>query len=380
MSNYETKEIDYIINTHTIQGKENIKFSVFISHSSRDKALTRDLKKAIEKSKADGKLHNALIAEDFIENGSNFHESIKQHLHCHAGIVIISKNALKSNWVGYECGYFDGYGIPVIIWDPRNVLSFDKLNNNFLNVYLLQHMPSVRTVEEVIDELDKISIYSNMFKHDTSKFTKGDFDKILQSNVETVIVDVMSDKLIEHKSMFERCKLSTLVVNFGMFYNKQKDNDDVCPCVSNKKLVNQACHHTGKKCAMSSSSERCDEKLPDCIILNHVIQNGKFVDHNEKGMGGEQNKNSAMLQFYVPVHKEYGTEFKFIIDAPNPTVHKEMVEICKSLNFNPTVSDTMDNLRIYLSLNQEKDQGFFRLNDGQYYNNFLCPHAAMEKR
>ena len=326
-------------------------------------------------------MHKALVAEDFIGNGKKFHEAIKDHLHCHAGVIILSQNALASNWVGYECGYFDGMGLPVIIWDPQDVLSYAKPSSNFLNVYLLQHMAkAVKTSAEVINELNKISIYADMFKYSTSRFEKKDFDSIVKTKVETAIVNIISKNLEEHKELFERCTLSTLVVNFGMFYCNQKSDNDVCPCVSRKPLINQICHHTGKKCAMISSPEKNDEKLPDCIILNHVIKNGKFVDRTEETIKNKKKITPAMLQFYVPVHKEYGTEFKFIIDAPNPMIHEEIREKCKELGFNPTTSDTMDNLRIYLSLDDAPDQGFFRLNDGQYYNNFLCPHAAMEKR
>ena len=371
MSNYE-------ITTHTIKENNTIRFGVFISHSTQDTKHKEDIEEKIKSSK----LHKALIAEKFISDGKDFHKSIKEHLHCHAGVIIVSENALASNWVSYECGYFDGEGIPVILWDPENALSYTNPSSNLLNVYLLQHMTEVvRTVEEVIERLDKISIYANMFKYSTNKFQKSDFDKIIQSKVDTAIVNIMCDDLMKHKSLFERCKLSTLVVNFGMFYNNQKNGlEDECLCVSDKPLFDRVCHHTGKQCALISSPQRCDEKLPDCIILNHVIPNGKFVDENEKETGKDKASAPAMLQFFVPVHREYGTEFKFIIDAPNPTIHEEIRKKCLEFGFNPTVSDTMDNLRIYLSLDDAPDQGFFRLNDGQYYNNFLCPHAAMEKR
>jgi len=335
----------------------------------------------ITENKKNGNMHKALVAEDFIGNGKKFHKVIEDHLHCHAGVIILSKNALASNWVGYECGYFDGMGLPVIIWDPQDVLSYAKPSSNFLNVYLLQHMTrAVKTVDEVISELNKISIYADMFKYSTSRFKKENFDSIVKTKVETAIVNIISKDLEEYKELFERCKLSTLVVNFGMFYSGQKKDNDVCPCVSQKPLVNQNCHHTGKKCAMISSPERNDEKLPDCIILNHVIQNGKFVDRTETQINNKKIINHAMLQFYVPVHKEYGTEFKFIIDAPNPMIHEEIRIACKKLGFHPTTSDTMDNLRTYLSLDDSESQGFFRLKDGQYYNNFLCPQAAMKNR
>jgi hypothetical protein len=155
-----------------------------------------------------------------------------------------------------------------------------------------------------------------------------------------------------------------------MFYKDQKVEN----C---NKLENGICKISKKHCAMISSPEVDKDKIPSCIILNHVLPSGKFVDSytNDKGI-----TFPAKLQFFLPVHMDYGTEFKFIIDAPNPAVHKEMQELCDELGFHPTVSDSMDNLRIYLSLDKNESEGFFKIDDGRYNNNFLCPLATEQER
>ena len=369
------EEKHFTISTHPIDETEKTQFGIFISHSSKDTGHITELEEQLKKHN----LHNDLIAEKFISSGENFHKKIVECLHCYAGVIILTKNALESNWVGYECGYFDGLNMPVLVWDRDNVLSFNNINKNFLNVYLLQHLPSVRTAEEVAKWIEQISIYSNIFKNETDFLKKKAFDEIIKNKIETVIVDISSPELQNKKDLFDRCSLSTLVVNFGMFYSQQIQNG-CCVCAG-EKLKNEKCIYKSNpnRCALIHHPDEQEDKLPDCVILNHVIRNGKYFDAKDKYHNGSAT-DSAMLSFYVPVHKYYGTEFKFIIDAPNAQTHKEIFNLCLKLGFNPTISDTLNSLRIYLSLKSEEAEGLLQLQDGLYYNNFLCPHSTKRIR
>ena len=234
------------IRTHAITDDEKIRLGIFISHSSKDKSRLEEIENAINSMK----LQSGLVAEKFIKTGKDFHEEIKKNLHCHAGVVILTQRALDSNWVSYECGYLDGLEKPIIIWDPDDVMSHKKLNNSFLNVHLLHHMPSVKTVEEVTERLKSISIYSSMYKHVANSFSREDFDKMLNEKVDTAIVEISFDeddtkrarRFERSKELFERCTLSTLIVNFGMFYNDQKVEN----C---NKLENGICKISKKHCS-----------------------------------------------------------------------------------------------------------------------------------
>ena len=364
------------IRTHPITESEKIQFGTFISHSSADTDLKNELEVAIREAGLD----TDLFSENFIVGGDDFHEKIIKCIHCNAGVIILSENSLRSNWVGYECGYFDGLGLPVAIWDKYNLLSFEKLDENFLNVYLLNHTPTYRTADEIANWMKMQTVYPNMFNFETDDFTKEQFYQMINEKVETVIVHIQNDIFRKKKDLLSKCSLGTLIINFGMFYDGQTKGES-CKCSSKINLTNSKCIYNDidnpYPCALINTSNK--EKLKECMILNHILMNGRCYNAVYKSFDGTE-EEIPTLSFYVPVHKHYGTEFKFIIDAPNAEIQKEVFSLCEELGLNPTVSDTLNNLRIYLSLDPSTKNGLFRLNDDHYYNNFLCPHSTHNSR
>ena len=359
-------------------------FGIFISHSSADGRRLDELAKKM--SLPEHKL-NPIFDREFLKGGDYFHKKIKQCINCYAGVVIISKKALRSDWVSYECGYFAGLGMPVVLWDPDNVLSLRSVDNDLLNVHLSQYLPAVRTSDEVVRRLKTMSVYSGIFKNECRDFKRADFDRMLAERVSTVMVRLSSDMLNEKKELFRECKLGTLVVNFGMFYEKQSDGEhcwakrlmqadgsyslDEAPV-----LKGRACPVSGQKCAMYSTREVQPDKR-ECIILNHVMHNGRYFAAGESYHDGTPVKEGT-LSFYVPVHKVYGTEFKFIVDAPDNQRHHELLRLFERMGLNPSVSDSMNGWRIYLSIPEVPTHGFFKLKH-DYDNNFLCPRATVEE-
>ena len=161
-----------------------------------------------------------------------------------------------------------------------------------------------------------------------------------------------------------------------MFYSDNSDGKQ-CLAMRNKpELTDRICPISGEECALYDTKELDSHNL-ECVLLNCVFENGRFHRKGSIGPEGEVVQH-GYLSFYVPVHKSFGTEFKFIIDAPNNTQHYKLIELFESVGMNPSVSASLYGRRIYLSLPERPRQGFFRLIH-QFSNNFLCPYSTREK-
>ena len=356
-------------------------FGVFISHSSGDNEYLFELAKKMSLPENG---MNPIYDESFIHGGEDFHAKIRKCINCYVGVVIVSKNALGSDWVSYECGFFKTLGMPVIIWDPNDVFSMNMVDSDLLNAHLIQYLPAYRTADEVIEALKKISVFSDIFNNEFRGFNKSDFRQMLHDKVSTVMVNITSDALDDKADLFSECMLGTLVVNFGMFYSGQGDGEHcwasrrrdasgVYTLKDAKPLENHTCKISGGTCTMFSS-DKLQHGKQECVILNHVMSNGRYFKKDEIYYNSER-LEKGRLSFYVPVHKLYGTEFKFIVDAPSNKKHHELLRLFENMGLNPTVSGSLNGWRIYLSLPEAPAQGLFRL-DHMYSNNFLCPRSA----
>lgn len=372
-------------------------FGIFISHSSADNAYVKEL---------DTKMRAVSIHPiqdgDFIHGGQNFHDRIRECIKCYGCVVIVTENSLASDWVHYECGYFSQSGNRVVLWDPKDILSLrpaekKKLLNilapqkgpsveGLLNFHLTQYLPVCHTADEVVKELQKLSPYADLYTEACQSYSIREFQEDLQKNVATTMVYLNSPLLAGKKDLFKECKLSTLVVNFGMYYPDQADGvhcwatrsmnmdgsytaDDSCL------LSGGVCKHSGLKCSMYSRGG-IDRDMKQCVILNHIIPNGRYFDKGEKDYS-KRPLEDGMLGFYVPVHKLYGTEFKFIIDPPNQAKHAELIRLFNKMELDPSVSGSLNGWRIYLSIPSIPYQGFFKL-EHIFHNNFLCPRAGYD--
>ena len=201
---------------------------------------------------------------------------------------------MQSDWVQYECGYFSHSGQKVVLWDPDGLLDInptrkeeksgkkkkgffdifrpreteeeevDVASTALLNFHLTQYLPVCRTADEVMAELQHLSIYADLYTNACRDYSVEEFQEDLRQNVATTMVHISSPLLSGKKDLFKECKLSTLVVNFGMYY---KDQGDGIHCWAEREMdsahktfvVNEACllpdgkcKHTGGRCTMYS--------------------------------------------------------------------------------------------------------------------------------
>ena len=361
------------LSTHLPTEEEKRLFGIFISHSNKesDIKLLNDLSERMVARRL-----NPIYDRGFLEGGQYFQERIEQCLNCYGGVVIITENSLASDWVNYEVGYFSGLGMPIVIWDPDRLLSLENRRSDLLNSHLSQYLPAYTTADEVVSVLEGMSIYSEIFKDEFPEMTKQDFKEILNERVETVMVRIESEIFDTNGHDLDGCKIGSLVVNFGMFHPDNGDGEHCMALRGNPVLPDRRCAVSGHECALYDAKELDGHNL-ECVVLNYVIENGRYYPKGAIGPDG-QTVQHGCLNFYVPVHKWFGSEFKFIIDAPNNTQHYKLLELFESVGMNPTVSDSLNGRRIYLSLPERPRQGFFRL-EHQFYNNFLCPYSTRAK-
>ena len=372
------------IETRLPSKEEKRLFGIFISHSNKDLEM---VKKLVAYMEGEGLI--PIYDKQFLEGGQDYLLRIQKCLKCYAGVVAVTKNALDSNWVSYECGYLRSLGMPVYLWDPDSVFTLDgeQADNDLFNTHISQYLPAYKTMEELVNKLKERSVYSDIFTHDCPQVTADRFNKMLHDNVSTAMLRITSPKLAEQSELFRGCKLGTLVVNFGMFYKDQGDgvhcwaqrtsNDDGTYVTTDAPLLqNGICEVSGHPCAMCSDDALYTDK-PDCVILNHIIFNGHYFDRNEPDFDNKVLEEEGLLTFYVPVHHHYGTEFKFIIDAPSNQKHHDLLRLFENLGLDPTISDSLNGWRIYLSLPEAPLEGLFRL-EHLFHNNFLCPRAVQD--
>ena len=376
------------ITTRPPTENENNLFGIFISHSNNivDFEL---VKKLAAKMKKSGLF--PLYDKDFLEGGQDYLLRIQNCLKCYAGVVVVSKNSLNSDWVNYECGYMRSLGIPIYLWDPHNTFMLNKkrADRDLFNTHISQYLPaSYDTIGSLIEALKKRSVYSDIFTQECENINTDSFNKMLHDNVSTAMLRIASPELIAKKELFRGCKLGTLVVNFGMFYENQGDG---IHCWAQRRKSNGSyttegapllndgiCEISKSQCAMCLDAEQCKNK-GDFVILNHVMYNGYYFDRNEADFNENILLDEGLITFYIPVHKKYGTEFKFIIDAPSYQKHNDLLRLFETLGLNPTASDSLNGWRIYLSLPDMPTEGLFRLTN-KYSNNFLCPRAIQEPK
>lgn len=362
------------LSTHLPTEAEKRLFGIFISHSNKeyDNGFLNQLSEAMIANHL-----NPIYDRDFLEGGQYFQDRIEQCLNCYAGVVIVTENSLRSDWVNYEIGYFSGLGMPIVLWDPDDVLSLEHADNDLLNnSHISQYLPAQRTVDDVLRVLREMSIYAEIFKDEFNELTKDVFREILNTRVETVMVRLESEIFDSNALDFKGCRIGTLIVNFGMFHPDNGDGQHCMALRNNPELPDRKCPVSGGECALYAAKELDGHNL-ECVVLNYTFENGRFYPKGTLGPEGEPLKHGC-INFYVPVHKVFGTEFKFIVDATSNAQHYKLIELFESMGMNPTVSDSLNGRRIYLSLPERPRQGFFRLVH-QFSNNFLCPYSTREK-
>ena len=346
-------------------------FGVFISHASADNDDTRTL---AGKMRENGL--NPVYDRDFLNGGQEFKPKILDYILCRAGVVLITPDSLKSDWVSYEIGAMASLGMSVYLLDTDNILA--KKSNLRTRPYLLKYMPAYGSADALMETLKKSSDFSGLFTEETEKLSESMFIGRAEERVRYAMVKLESQMFDENRGLFDCCRFGTLITNFGMFYSG--NTDGVSCAVSGKPIENRLCPYRDGSCALLGA-KTLDESNYECVLLNSVVYNGKLFYKNDADPYSDDGRpfRSGTLLFAVPVHTMFGTEFKFIVDVADNDSFYKIMYIFEKNGFSPSASDNKTGGRIYLSLDTRSAQGFFRLSGCEFNNNYLCPGSLLRR-
>lgn len=353
-------------------------YGVFISHSNFDQH-EKDLLKNLQDTMVSKGIYT-LCDKDFIRGGDDYQKKIENALDCYCAVVILTKNSIKSDWVNYEMGYLRGKGKKIYIWDTENLFSKENRDKDAsLNLLYYTHYKKYGDIfndaDDIIEEISKRSPYLEMFSNESTFLSRKEFNKRLNDNVISVIATLASPIFDKHYNLFKDCKFGLLTMNFGMFY---KEHGDGLHCYSkrNAPIENGICPISQKECALIGKNEITEENK-ECILLNSLTYSGTLKKGGSIDRLGNVIECGA-LEYNLPVHKLYGTEFKFIIDIPNDDYFIRILNVLNEAGMNATKSASNIENRIYLSLPERRGQGLYRL-EHEFSNNFMCPYTTRTK-
>ncbi len=358
------------LETRLLAEEEKKYYGIFISHSSKDNdKYLFPLREAMLKKEI-----YPLCDRDFLEGGDEFQEKIETALDCYAAVIIITENSLVSDWVNYEIGYLTGLGKTILIYDPENLFTHENRKNNpQISTLYNQHFKNVgavyHTLDELITAISAETPYSDMFCEENDFLTVNEFYERIDKRLVSVIVTLESAVFGEHYDDFKNCRFAVLIPNFGMFY---EDHGDGMHCYARRsaELKNGLCPTSGMPCALVGRSEMTDENK-ECVILNYQTFSGVIRKKGEPDRRGVIMKEYC-IEFCMPLHKYFGTEFKFIIECDDNNSYNRILSALNEAGMNPSASMSVIGGKIYLSLPERRGQGLFRLNH-EFSNNFLCP-------
>ena len=364
-------EGDFNFTVRPLEDAEKKYYGIFLSHSSKDNETYLDPLLAAMREQ---NLH-PLCDRDILSAGDDFQKTIESYLDCYAGVIIITENSLKSDWVNYEIGIFAGQNTRVFLYDPENLLTNQFEIPGVANIYgshIGRYLPALHTIPEVIAALRGVSPYADMCLEENAFITKRAFLDRVTEHVETVIARLESPEIDRCADLFAKCRLSTLVTNFGMFYPEHGDGEH-CYAYRYRPLVDGLCPVSNRPCALVSRGAVSEENK-ECVVLNYVLTNGKILRAGEKDVRGMVNETGALV-FHMPLHKIYGTEFKFFLDVPDEQTADEILDMFHGIGIYANMSDNVGSKRLYISIPERRGKGLFRL-DHEFNNNFLCPRVA----
>lgn len=125
--------------------KASATYTVFISHSTKDKWVARQISKAIEESGSKGGT-KTFLDEKNIETGDLIPDSIRKNIkNCDEFLILLTKDSVRRPWVLVELGAawvlekrISGiaYGIspeemPAVLF-PYKVVDLDKFDDEYL--------------------------------------------------------------------------------------------------------------------------------------------------------------------------------------------------------------------------------------------------------
>jgi hypothetical protein len=214
-----------------------------------------------------------------------------------------------------------------------------------------------------------------MCLEENSFITKRDFLDIVTQRVDTVIARIESPAFDRCADLIAKCRLNTLVTNFGMFYPDHADGEH-CYAQRFRPLEDGLCPVSHQPCALVTRGKVTQENK-ECVVLNYALQNGKLLCAGETDVRGDVCEVGSLI-FNLPLNKIYGTEFKFFMDVPDEDTGNALIRMFLDIGIHANMSDNVGSKRLYVSMPDRRGQGLFRL-DHEFNNNFLCPRAGRDR-
>ena len=364
---------DFDFTTRRLEEDEKKLYGIFISHSSRDNdAYLFPLRDAMR-----ARDMHPLCDRDFLSGGDDYQMRIEKTLDCYAAVIIMTESSLNSGWVHYEIGFLSGRGIKIYLWDPTGLFLPENRGKRaeidaFRTSHIGKFLPTYHTMDELLEALSKASPYSEMFSEENNFLDADEFGERVAKRVETIIGTIESEIFDTYYSDFKECKFGILIPHFGMFNDDHGDGEH-CYAKRCAPIEGGICPMSGKLCALAPDLV-VGEDNKECVILNHVLYTGTLLRRGDVDRRGKMVKCGSLV-FHLPLHRYYGTKFKFILEVSDNNRYSRLMNILEKAGMNPTCSESKIGGRIYLSLPERRAQGLFRLQN-EYSDNFFCPHAG----
>ncbi len=332
----------YSVKARPLTAEENKEFGVFVSHSNDDDTFL-SVCETFEKNGI------PYLVDRQIEAGSmNFADEIKRLIDTSRfAVVVITPAAIASSWVNFEIGLLSGENKRIVLFDPKNLLG------SLRNRYHLDKFPVVKTLDELVAKIKSAGYFSDLFVHETARLTKEKFEKRASEYVMPIRLTLTLSGFAD--LALEDYRFTALVTNFGD-YNANYGEQGLCFQSLDEA---ETCPVSCSGCALTHAPDT--ETFPECVAINKVVDNA-IVHGNE-------------LTFILPLHKTFGTTFKIFADVTDSKQCDKLFALLEDANLMPSISDSGNAQRIYISLPDSNWDGVFRLKD-QFSNNFLCPSIA----
>lgn len=142
-STYQTQWSDPFL----LEVKKTAGYSVFISHSTQDMRLVRQLQKALDLEGIE-----TIVAEDSVQPGAMLREKFEAQIReCQFFLALLTEHGASSEWVIHETNYALQIRKPAILLKEKEI----GIESNVEWVEFSRYDPPERIMEAAIDAVDK---------------------------------------------------------------------------------------------------------------------------------------------------------------------------------------------------------------------------------
>lgn len=266
-----------IVFVHPLHGKERPIGSVFISYSRLDENPVENL---IVRSLRQADIPYFIDTKDIgIEKTASVIKRLIDDSSC--GILVLSKNSMKSYWMWYEMGLLEGLGkriFPYSLMYGEEQAEFIKSLPAFVSEYNIPNK-----IEDLIQTVrQETFIAGKLSRHDSLR-------PDIFSDLKEASVDLIFDKVPE--TLFGQMKFGVLLVRFGSESNDKKVYVD-------------------------------DVQARDQVLVN--------IPLSPSARSNDFKGGKLKVTYTIPVHRVLGTTFKFFIDVKSLDAVEAVTDMLKA--------------------------------------------------